>query len=76
MDNQFSRPGYRDGFQYEAKSNKDTSNQMYNIEERLKPNKSPKSRQRDEDLVVEENTIYEIDRECYNRIKKRNRKMQ
>lgn len=25
----------------------------------------------DEDLIVEENTIYEIDRECYERLKKK-----
>jgi hypothetical protein len=30
----------------------------------------PSIRDRDSDLVIEDNTIYEIDRECYERLKK------
>jgi hypothetical protein len=28
----------------------------------------------DEDLVIEENTVYEIDRECYERLKKQRKR--
>ena len=30
--------------------------------------------QRNQDLIIEENTIYEIDRECFERLKKQRRK--
>ncbi len=40
-------------------------------------NDSSKKRRNDEDLIIEENTIYEIDRECYERLKRqRKRKIQ
>ena len=36
-----------------------------------------KKRKGDEDLIIEENTVYEIDRECYERLKRqRKRKVQ
>ncbi len=31
-------------------------------------------RKRDEDLIIEENTIYEIDRDCYDRLKKQRKR--
>jgi hypothetical protein len=31
---------------------------------------------RDEDLIIEDNTVYEIDRECYERLKGRKRRKQ
>ncbi len=31
-------------------------------------------RKRDEDLIIEENTIYEIDRDCFDRLKKQKKR--
>lgn len=33
-------------------------------------NDNSKMKNKDDDLVIEENTVYEIDRECYERLKK------
>ncbi len=32
------------------------------------------ARNRDDDLIIEENTIYEIDRDCYDRLKKQKKR--
>jgi hypothetical protein len=36
--------------------------------------KEYKSNKRDDDLIIEDNTVYEIDRECYDRIKKQKKR--
>ena len=33
-----------------------------------------KQKGKDDDLIIEENTIYEIDRECYERLKRQKKK--
>lgn len=65
MDNQYNTPG--NGFRYtkEEGSFKDTS----------RPNsKVTSDSKRDEDLIIEENTIYEIDRDCVERLKRNKRR--
>lgn len=53
----------KQGFQFEngIKGMSQGNNEM---------NENSKVKKKDEDLVIEENTIYEIDRECYERLKK------
>ena len=47
------------------------------LRERQESGKGNKKRKDDEDLIIEENTIYEIDRECYERLKRlKKRKIQ
>lgn len=55
--------GYRYGNQNRVEKNNVNMNHVY------KP-----SNKSDDDLVIEENTIYEIDRECYERLKRQRRK--
>lgn len=66
MRNDFYQPGDNSGFQYDKYSNtsRDKNLQAY----------LAKGKGRDEDLIIEENTIYEIDRECYERLKKKKKK--
>lgn len=66
MDNHNNYPNNYYGYKY-AKSEekfKDTGRPSH---------KETSGRKRDEDLIIEENTIYEIDRDCVERLK-RNRK--
>lgn len=74
MRKQFLASGMRSGFQY------DGNNYGLNQTKRTTNEGSNKSMNRskvDDDLVIEENTVYEIDRECYDRIsKQRKRKNQ
>ncbi|TAH75099.1 MAG: hypothetical protein EWM47_00020 [Anaerolineaceae bacterium] len=66
MDNQFNQPNHENKFTKGDGSFRDTS----------RPNqKEPFEKKRDEDLIIEENTIYEIDRDCVERLK-RNRRRQ
>lgn len=65
MDNQFYRPSNNNGFQYSTNVSR---NQM-NIKQ-----DSQTSNKRDEDLIIEDNTIYEIDRECYERTRKQKKR--
>jgi hypothetical protein len=51
------------GFQYAKNSN--NLSETANIIEAEK-----KVKERDSDLIIEDNTIYEIDRDCYERLKK------
>ncbi|MDF2539324.1 MAG: hypothetical protein K0S76_2345 [Herbinix sp.] len=37
-------------------------------------NETEKKQGKDKDLIIEDNTIYEIDRECYERLKSKRRK--
>lgn len=63
MGGTFYHSAETNGFQYDR--NKNRSNDKVNINETDK-----KSRDRDTDLIIEENTIYEIDRDCYERLKR------
>ncbi len=66
MDNQLNRPRNSSGFQYA----KNVSNDL----QKTKIGGGQGSNKRDEDLIIEDNTIYEIDRECYERVKKQKRR--
>ncbi len=65
MGDQFYRSGRSSGFQYDNKKDSDI------VKYGSKENDQKKN---DEDLIIEENTIYEIDRECYERFKRQRRK--
>jgi len=55
--------GYQYGNQYKVIKNKANVNDVYT-----------KQKGKDDDLIIEENTIYEIDRECYERTKKQKKR--
>jgi hypothetical protein len=62
MGDQIYHTGDPSGFQYQSNTNLRRNNEL---------NESGKKRrEEDKDLVIEENTVYEIDRECYERLKK------
>ena len=63
MGYQFYHQEDSSGFQVNKNHNSERD-KMYSKD----PNK--KQRDRDDDLIIEENTVYEIDRECYERMKK------
>lgn len=67
MDNQYYRQGDKNGFQY-------LKNQNNLKESGINKDKAIDSRKRDEDLVIEENTVYEIDRDCYERLKSKKKR--
>ncbi len=61
------RSGDSSGFKYE--------NRNYSINDKNKNNEAEKKTQnKDRDLIIEENTVYEIDRECMERLKNKKRK--
>ncbi|NLO08380.1 MAG: hypothetical protein GX129_00710 [Clostridiales bacterium] len=65
MNNQFNFPGNEHKFTKGESEFKDTS----------RPSKNePLNNKRDEDLIIEENTIYEIDRNCAERLKRNKRR--
>jgi len=51
------------GFQYEKRGST-----LSEDSDKIEADK--KIKERDNDLIIEDNTIYEIDRECYERLKK------
>lgn len=67
MSDQFYRSGNTSGFIYEKPSNSLSENN--NQREATK-----NQREGDEDLIIEENTVYEIDRECYERLKRQKKR--
>ncbi len=66
MDNQYFGPG-NNGYRYGKRD--DTTKEGTDG----KGNASI-ARKRDEDLIIDENTIYEIDRDCYDRLRKQKRR--
>jgi hypothetical protein len=65
MSDRFYRSGGVSGFQYD--SNKPiTKNDMSDSVHKRKG--------KDDDLIIEENTVYEIDRDCYERLKRQKKK--
>ncbi len=66
MDNFYSSPG-NNGFRYGKRDStpKDGS---------VSDGQDFTARKRDDDLIIEENTIYEIDRDCFDRLKKQRKK--
>ena len=65
MGDQFYRSGRTSGNQYEMK--KDST-------QRRAPVNETKNKGKDDDLIIEENTVYEIDRECYERLNRQKRR--
>ncbi len=63
MDNNRQHSGIPSGFQYAKRNNP----RQINTGTRQNINNT---RDNDDDLIIEENTVYEIDRECYERMKK------
>ncbi len=77
MSGQFYNSGGNPGFQYDKQMNNQLNNPINNQmnNQRSISNRSESSNsKRDEDLIIEENTIYEIDRECYERLRKLKRR--
>lgn len=67
MGKQFYHSGNPSGFQYEKQNN--TGKNDY--DQKAKVQKLPG---RDDDLVIDDNTVYEIDRECYERLKRQKKR--
>ena len=44
------------------------------LRERQESKLSSRKQKNDEDLIIEENTVYEIDRECYERLKRQKKR--
>ncbi len=65
MNNQFNYSNNANRFISKDSSSKDASRQGQ---------KEQISRKRDDDLIIEENTIYEIDRDCVERVKRNRRR--
>lgn len=67
MGNLFYHSGSPSGFQYEKQNNM----KREDIDTRSQIRKVP---ERDADLIIDENTVYEIDRECYERLNRQKKK--
>lgn len=63
MGGKFYNPGEFSGFQYDSRYSRAKDNDNGNG---LDIGRS----RGDEDLIIEDNTVYEIDRECYERLKR------
>lgn len=65
MAERYYRSGKLSGFQFDIRNDPSAN----------KPSAGEKDEyNKDVDLVIEENTVYEIDRECYERLKKQRKK--
>lgn len=67
MGGQFYRSGKPTGFEYEKQSDNLRENKDYR-------NANKKQKEVDDDLVIEENTIYEIDRDCFEKLKRQKKR--
>ncbi|MDF2944024.1 MAG: hypothetical protein K0S01_2882 [Herbinix sp.] len=67
MGEQFYLSGKPSGFQYEKQNDFVQGNPNSNEINR-------KQKELDRDLIIEENTVYEIDRECYERLKRQKKR--
>lgn len=65
MNNQFNFPNYEHKFTKDEGAFKETNHSEQ---------KEHYKNKRDEDLIIEENTIYEIDRNCAERLKRNRRR--
>lgn len=65
MDNRSFNPG-NNGFQYGRREDILNNSSTRRTE--------PLAQKKDEDLIIEENTIYEIDRDCFDRLKRQKKK--
>ena len=61
-----SGPDNNEGFSYGRENDKNETNSS------IRSNRFEQIK--DEDLIIEENTIYEIDRECYERLRRKRKK--
>lgn len=67
MNGKFYSSGRPSGFQYDAQ--KTPSQQRKDI-----PITEYSSLEKEDDLIFEDNTVYEIDRECYERLKRQRKR--
>lgn len=67
MGNPFYHQEDSSGYQKNSNYNSEKDN-SYSKDQGKRP------RDRDDDLIIEDNTIYEIDRECYERLKKQKKR--
>ncbi|HKL80061.1 MAG TPA: hypothetical protein VJ888_06460 [Mobilitalea sp.] len=67
MSNQFYHPGNNDGFKYDMEK-------LSEGEATTKDVILKNTGMKDEDLIIEDNTIYEVDRDCFERLKKQKKK--
>jgi|GEM_PF-576404 hypothetical protein len=65
MGERYYRSGKLSGFQFDSRNDSELGRPATGEDDKSK---------KDDDLVIEENTVYEIDRECYERIKKQRKK--
>jgi len=65
MSDQFYQSGNSSGSEKPSNSISENNNQR---------EVSKNRRDSDEDLIIEENTVYEIDRECYERLKRQKKR--
>lgn len=65
MGEQFYRSGRTSGRQYENK--RDATQEQFKLKDTNKKGK-------EDDLIIEDNTVYEIDRECYERMNRQKRR--
>ena len=67
MDSRYYHSGKQTGFQY-GKPMEPAQSRRMTQEKEIQRSTS------DEDLIIEDNTVYEIDRECYNRLRRKRKK--
>ena len=67
MDSRYYHSGKQTGFQY-GKPMEPVQNRRMTQEKEIQKSTS------DEDLIIEDNTVYEIDRECYNRLRRKRKR--
>ncbi len=65
MGDQFYRSGRSSGKQHQTKKDPIQRRRLIN---------EVNNKSKDDDLVIEENTVYEIDRECYERLNRQKRR--
>lgn len=67
MGNMFYRSGAPSGFQYDKQN-------IVKREDTDMRTPTRKLSDRDDDLIIDDNTVYEIDRECYERLNRQKKK--
>ena len=67
MNDKFYSSGKPSGFQYDKPMNPSKAKNDYSNSNRY-------TRETDADLIIEENTVYEIDRECFERLKRQKKR--
>lgn len=66
MGEQLPHSGKPNGFEYTNRNN--------NTQNKTNSNDNKNKNEKDDDLIIEGNTVYEIDRECYERLKRQKKR--